>query len=405
MEEQETVLLSRQVLADLLLDAENGGDEQLSVALSDLSLRMGGDAALRWLMDCARARDLWIGPGAWMPPLDARVRQLLGLPADADEELVAALCADDAFDVRSLRAAMIANQQWKGKTGEKNANTIGDWLAADEAGRAARIDDLWGTFFTQKGEPRSSTGLEKIDPDYPAHVLRVGEGIAKVREAAALVALAEWLTPALTLGRAYALAWDAAKAREGLIDFDDQIRSAAALLARADMADWIRYKMDRRFDHLLVDEAQDTNAAQWRIIDALTEEFFAGEGAKPDKARTLFVVGDYKQAIFGFQGTSPENFEEARAGEAPHAGRGGKCGRAARWPRNIPPERVGAGTILPHRWHRAGFRRPRDRACRPCRLRSGGCPGKAQGASAARSGDAVAPGRPDQRRRGRGRGR
>jgi hypothetical protein len=34
--------------------------------------------------------------------------------------------------------------------------------------------------------------------------------------------------PALTLGRAYALAWEEAKAREGLIDFDDQIRSAAA---------------------------------------------------------------------------------------------------------------------------------------------------------------------------------
>jgi ATP-dependent helicase/nuclease subunit A len=114
------------------------------------------------------------------------------------------------------------------------------------------------------------------------------------------------------LGRAYALAWDEAKAREGLIDFDDQIRAAAALLARSDMADWIRYKLDRRFDHILVDEAQDTNAAQWRIIDGLTEEFFAGQGAKGDKARTLFVVGDYKQAIFGFQGTSPENFEEAR---------------------------------------------------------------------------------------------
>jgi ATP-dependent helicase/nuclease subunit A len=71
--------------------------------------------------------------------------------------------------------------------------------------------------------------------------------------------------------------------REGLIDFDDQIRSAAALLARADMADWIRYKMDRRFDHLLVDEAQDTNAAQWRIIDALTEEFFAGKVPSPTR--------------------------------------------------------------------------------------------------------------------------
>jgi ATP-dependent helicase/nuclease subunit A len=309
MEEQETVLLSRQVLADLLLDAENGGDQRLSDALADLSLRMGSEAALRWLMDCARARDLWVGTGAWMPPLDARVRQLLGLPADADAGVVAGLCADDAFDVRSLRATMIANQQWKGKTGESNANSIGGWLAADETQRVALLDALTSVFFTQKGEPKSTTSLEKIDPDYPAHVLRVGEGIARVREMATLVALADWLTPALTLGRAYALAWDQAKAREGLIDFDDQIRSAATLLARSDMADWIRYKMDRRFDHLLVDEAQDTNAAQWRIIDALTEEFFAGEVEKP---RTLFVVGDYKQAIFGFQGTSPENFEEAR---------------------------------------------------------------------------------------------
>ncbi|MEO0863005.1 MAG: hypothetical protein AAFY39_00185, partial [Pseudomonadota bacterium] len=38
------------------------------------------------------------------------------------------------------------------------------------------------------------------------------------------IALADWLEPALALGRAYALAWDAAKARDGLIDFDDQIR-------------------------------------------------------------------------------------------------------------------------------------------------------------------------------------
>jgi hypothetical protein len=77
------------------------------------------------------------------------------------------LCADDAFDVRSLRAAMIANQQWKGKTGESNANRIGDWLAADEGRRAEGIEDLWSVFFA-KGRPRASASLEKIDPDYPA---------------------------------------------------------------------------------------------------------------------------------------------------------------------------------------------------------------------------------------------
>ena len=129
---------------------------------------------------------------------------------------------------------------------------------------------------------------------------------------ATLLALAEWLVPALRLGRAFALAWDEAKQREGLIDFDDQIRMAAGLLTDGSYAQWIGYKLDRRFDHILVDEAQDTNAAQWRIIDALTQEFFVGEGQRGDRLRTLFVVGDYKQAIFRFQGTSPENFEAAR---------------------------------------------------------------------------------------------
>ena len=51
------------------------------------------------------------------------------------------------------------------------------------------------------------------------------------------------------------------------------------------MGDWVRYKLDRQIDHLLVDEAQDTNAAQWEIIEQLVEEFFTGSsesrGAAP----------------------------------------------------------------------------------------------------------------------------
>ena len=90
---------------------------------------------------------------------------------------------------------------------------------------------------------------------------------------------------------------------------DPQCRRAADHSA---FSQWIGYKLDRRFDHILIDEAQDTNAAQWRIIDALTAEFFSGEGQRGDRMRTLFVVGDYKQAIFRFQGTSPENFRRAR---------------------------------------------------------------------------------------------
>ena len=71
------------------------------------------------------------------------------------------------------------------------------------------------------------------------------------------------------------------------------------------MGDWVRYKLDRQIDHMLIDEAQDTNAAQWEIVERLAEEFFSGR-AKPTSARrTFFMVGDFKQAIFGFQGTDP----------------------------------------------------------------------------------------------------
>ena len=64
-------------------------------------------------------------------------------------------------------------------------------------------------------------------------------------------------------------------------------------------------------DHILVDEAQDTSPAQWQIISALSEEFFAGEGSRPAQ-RTLFVVGDEKQSIYSFQGADLENFQRVQ---------------------------------------------------------------------------------------------
>src|SRR3546814_7609066 len=70
---------------------------------------------------------------------------------------------------------------------------------------------------------------------------------------------------------------------------------AAALLSGDGMGAWVRYKLDQKLDHILIDEAQDTNRAQWTIASRLTEEFFAGEGARGLR-RTVFAVGDFKQA-------------------------------------------------------------------------------------------------------------
>ncbi|MBV1901465.1 MAG: UvrD-helicase domain-containing protein, partial [Kordiimonadaceae bacterium] len=60
-----------------------------------------------------------------------------------------------------------------------------------------------------------------------------------------------------------------------------------------------------------VDEAQDTNRDQWRVVEALSSEFFSGEGAR-EAQRTLFAVGDAKQSIFSFQRADPKEFIAAR---------------------------------------------------------------------------------------------
>lgn len=101
------------------------------------------------------------------------------------------------------------------------------------------------------------------------------------------------------------------KSEQGLLDFDDQILSATHLLTRSGMAAWVLFKLDGGIEHLLVDEAQDTSAAQWKIVRALTDEFLSGQGSEKG-ARSLFVVGDEKQSIFSFQDADPSGFAKAR---------------------------------------------------------------------------------------------
>ncbi|MFM2371205.1 MAG: hypothetical protein RIS85_927, partial [Pseudomonadota bacterium] len=313
MEDRDRALLVRQVLAEMLVAAEVHGDEALIDALATLSRRMSEDQVEGFLLRCAAALDLWQGTGAWQPPLRPRINRVIGLDeTDSGEDSLAAMCADDAFDHQSVRRCMEMNVAWGTKTGIEVGNTLGDWIAASPAQRLAGFASLESAFLTATGNPKSTTNIEKKQPDYPGYAARVIACIEAVKAHRAKVQLADLLDTALTVGRRFALAWDEAKAREGFIDFDDQIRTAAELLTQRTSAEWIRFKLDRRFDHILVDEAQDTNASQWEIVlEGLVSDFFTGEGQRGPAVRTLFVVGDYKQAIFGFQGTSPENFARA----------------------------------------------------------------------------------------------
>lgn len=100
------------------------------------------------------------------------------------------------------------------------------------------------------------------------------------------------------------------KSLRSLLDYDDLIARTRSLLERVEAA-WVLYKLDAGIDHILLDEAQDTGEAQWAILRKLAEEFTSG-GDLRVKPRTIFVVGDEKQSIYGFQGAAPAAFGEER---------------------------------------------------------------------------------------------
>ncbi|MDP3407528.1 double-strand break repair helicase AddA [Bosea sp. (in: a-proteobacteria)] len=101
------------------------------------------------------------------------------------------------------------------------------------------------------------------------------------------------------------------KSERSLLDYDDLIARTRSLLTRVEAA-WVLYKLDAGIDHILLDEAQDTSDAQWAILRQLAEEFSAGGRDQGGTPRTVFVVGDEKQSIYGFQGAAPAAFNTQR---------------------------------------------------------------------------------------------
>ena len=91
------------------------------------------------------------------------------------------------------------------------------------------------------------------------------------------------------------------KKAKALLDYDDLIFETNNLLENSTHREFIKMRMDSGFDHILIDESQDTNLKQWNIIKALSDDFFSGFGASTNK-RSIFIVGDEKQSIFSFQG-------------------------------------------------------------------------------------------------------
>ena len=217
---------------------------------------------------------------------------------------------DDEILIRAVGALLKGT-----KTDKKNGQRLSRWCSGNHEKRVANFDDFLEIFIRVKtGTVRSkilTKTVQKADPGLEEILQSEGERLLIVHERLAAVVTARCTASLLRISAALLEEYDRLKRRLVRLDYNDLIYVARSLLTRAGIAPWVLFKLDGGIDHILIDEAQDTNSVQWQIVEALVEEFFSGEGASTE-IRTLFAVGDVKQSIFGFQGAEPEQFGKYR---------------------------------------------------------------------------------------------
>jgi ATP-dependent helicase/nuclease subunit A len=286
--------------------------EALAAVASRISITEYADLMTRLLSERAwlLAR---IGDETGLRRLRERLAEEMGCsPDDTAGGLTSDGCLDSAFDAAALRAAAQALARGS-KTDASRAALIAEWLAADE-GRPGLLPAYRRAFFTKEGsilKRLATKAAIEIMPDVEDVLRAEAERLTGLLERINGAALVERTLALLRLGLDIAERYTRAKRRRAVLDYDDLIVATRRLLESAASAAWVLYKLDGGIDHVLVDEAQDTNPDQWEVIRRLTEEFFAGQGAV-ERSRTVFAVGDTKQSIFGFQRADPRKLKEMR---------------------------------------------------------------------------------------------
>ena len=173
----------------------------------------------------------------------------------------------------------------------------------------AALDRVADLVLTKDGEPRKRLKHKKADyrspADYERHkavVFGLGSHVA-----AAIASYRRDLNIVLARGvrRLFAIAQDEYRRtldKHGVLDFPDLLERTLKLLGQMEEFSRSRYRLESRYEHVLVDEFQDTSRAQWQLVRELVRAWAAGDGmAHGPIPPSIFIVGDRKQSIYGFR--------------------------------------------------------------------------------------------------------
>ncbi len=189
---------------------------------------------------------------------------------------------------------------------QKDAHMLYTALQYQDA--RARFDALYDGLYTGKDEPRKLKANKGQDGErYAALFGEIIKRLQAVRDALVEQEVLRMNQAALRCGAALLQHYQQLKLRSQQMDFTDLEWQVCRLLNQGDCAEYMQYKLDSRYKHVLLDEFQDTNPLQWQTL----QSWFAAAAAV-DSRPTVFVVGDPKQSIYRFRRADARLFGEVR---------------------------------------------------------------------------------------------
>jgi len=251
------------------------------------------------------------------PDIEAALRKRLGLRPDDSAESLRRVCLD-AIDRDKAKFAASALMDGK-ESDRQRGGAIARWLELGD------FEDWRGALLTAEDTIRARLCTKEMGDQVRLWLEAEAERLFELMDRLKALEGVRLTTALMRLAERLIALYQEQKDRRALLDYDDLILHTISLLQQDGGAAWVLYKLDGGIDHLLIDEAQDTNPEQWAVIRAITSEFFAGHGRHAAGRRTVFAVGDAKQSIYSFQGADPREFEASRralAAEVPAAGGG-----------------------------------------------------------------------------------
>jgi ATP-dependent helicase/nuclease subunit A len=258
-----------------------------------------------WILSFADWRaEWWAFTEGQADPVAYATLALQGeLGVDTEQDVAAGLLADPWFGAAHRTLAEVLSK------GSAALNAAG--MALQEALSASDpLEALAEVLLVRAGTPRQNilkAARAAGDAALAAHtqlLQQVVQARQQVLEQASLRVNAHLFRT----GQAYLEILMTLMQARGEAGFQDVQWSVCTMLESSEQAEYLQYRLDARYRHLLLDEFQDTSPLQWRTLKTWLQ---AARDA--EHVPTVFLVGDPKQAIYRFRRADPRLFDEAAA--------------------------------------------------------------------------------------------